>query len=107
MPFNEAYQQVMNKIAETGTTAAAEYAARNSEAGKENAGGQSSIDWGNLVNSFANAAQSYADNRQQGRAWNDFKVDATIDESTQKTIIFVVIVLAAALVYYGIKTAKK
>ena len=109
MPFNEDYQRTMQQIAETGQTAAAVYAETqtNSAANRENAGGRSSVDWGALVNGFASAAQSYANRNNSGREWNDFKVDATIDEGTQKTIIFVVVILAAALVYYGIKTSKK
>lgn len=109
MPFNEDYQNVMNAIRETGSTAAEIYAETNTEsaANKENTGGNSSVDWGKLVNSFAGAAQSYLDNRETGRKWNDFKVDATIDEGTQKTIIIVVCILAGALIFYGIKTQKK
>ena len=110
MPFNEDYQRTMQQIAETGQTAAEVYAETqsNSAANKENTGGKSSVDWGALVNGFASAAQSYANSRNgDGRQWNDFNVEAKVDESTQKTIIFVVVILAAALIFYGIKTSKK
>ncbi|MBP5400752.1 MAG: hypothetical protein J6Y35_03895 [Bacteroidales bacterium] len=109
MPFNEDYQNVMNTIRETGSTAAEVYAEKNTEsaANNENTGGKSSVDWGKLVNSFAGAAQSYLDNRETGRKWNDFKVNATIDEGTQKTIIIVVCILAGALVFFGLMNNKK
>lgn len=111
MPFNEDYQQVMSQIRETGSEAAQIYAethqnsAANDEAGTE----RTSVDWGKLANSFAGAAQEWIDSRNSGdgRKWNDFKVDARIDDSTQKTIILVVCILAGALIFYGIKSQKK
>lgn len=111
MPFNEEYKEVMDRIAETGQSAAQVYAETHTESatGKESEGsGSKSVDWGSLVNSFASVAQNYANSRNNGgRQWNDFNVKATVDESTQKTIIFVVVILAGALIFYGLKANKK
>lgn len=111
MPFNEDYQQVMSTIESFSGEAAKEYTEAQNSANTDNAeeSRKNNVDWGNLVNSFATAAQSYMDRRRNGdgRAWNDFKVDAKVDEGTQKTIILVVCILAGALVFYGLKTSKK
>lgn len=106
MPFNDDYKETMARIAETGESVAKEYAeTQNSGAqNKEN----SAIDWGGLVNGFANAASQWAANRNNnnGRQWNDFEVEARVDKSTQNTIILIVCILAGALIFFGIRTGK-
>lgn len=107
MPFNEEYKEVLNTIAETGQGAAQAYAETHTESATGKEDGKTSVDWGSLVNSFASVAQNYANSRNNGgRKWNDFNVEARVDDSTQKTIILVVCILAGALIFYGIKTQK-
>lgn len=105
MPFNEDYQNAMDTIREIGGEAAQEYAAAQ-ESG-QHAGNKQEINWGGLVNGFAAAAQNWANNRnsQGGRQWNDFKVE--VDEGTQNTVLAVAVILAAAIVFFGIKQARK
>lgn len=106
MPFNEDYLQTMETIREIGGTAAEEYASAQ-ETTRDNGSGKNNVDWGGLVNGFAAAAQSWADSRREngGRQWNDFKVE--VDEGTQKTVLAVAVILAAAIVFFGIKQARK
>ena len=104
MPFDEDYEQTIKSVAEIGGSAAEAYtAARTNESGEK-----TNVDWGKLVNSAAGALQQWQQNRTEGsRQWNDFKVSASVDESTQKTIILVVCILAGSLVFFGLKHNKK
>jgi len=105
MPFDEDYQNTMARVAEIGGSAAEAYTAAKNENG-ENTG--TGVDWGQLVNTAAGALQQWQQNRTAGqRQWNDFNVEAKVDESTQKTIILVVCILAGALVFFGLKNNKK
>lgn len=107
MHFNEDYKRTMQTIAETGQSVAAAYAETQNESAA-NSENQTTVDWGKLVNTFGTAAQNYLDNRNAGeRRWNDFEVNAKIDEGTQKVIIFVVVLAVGALLFYGFRKNRK